>query len=64
MGRKCITRGFKLKNMSSERTKVFSLLFAFQGKPRKMLGYKNDKAGLKLKDSGQCKLTHFLKITV
>jgi hypothetical protein len=49
MGRKCITRGFKLKNMSSERTKVFSLLFAFQGKPRKTLGYKNDKAGLKLK---------------
>jgi len=49
MGRKCITRGFKLKNMSSEGTKVFSLLFAFQGKPRKMLGYKKDKAGLKLK---------------
>ena len=30
----------KLKNMSSERTKVFSLLFAFAGKPRKTLGYK------------------------
>jgi len=26
--------------MSSERTKVFSLLFAFTGKPRKTLGYK------------------------
>ena len=49
MGRKCITRGFKLKNIRNEGTKVFSLLFAFQGKPRKMLGYKKDKAGLKLK---------------
>ena len=37
----CMKRVWKLKNMSSERTKVFSLLFAFTGKPRKTLGYKN-----------------------
>ncbi len=37
----CIIETRELKNMSSERTKVFSLLFAFMGKPRETLGYKN-----------------------
>lgn len=37
----CIIETRELKNMSSERTKVFSLLFAFMEKPRETLGYKN-----------------------
>lgn len=41
MPKLCIIETQELKNMSSERAEVFSLLFAFMEKPRETLGYKN-----------------------